>query len=84
MRKELQGLQRWGVCGMIERKVCPRCGEPCKLRSVSCFDPSGERYGAMFVCPRCQWDDWGNIVSPGEIRDFYAKEATEENKENDK
>jgi len=48
----------------IERKTCPRCGASCILRPVSSFDPSGERHGALFVCPICEWNDWGHIVDP--------------------
>ena len=62
---------------MIERKVCPLCHTPCYLRVISSFDPSGEKYGAMFACPRCQWDDWGTIVQPNEIRDFSERCAKE-------
>jgi hypothetical protein len=58
----------------IDRKTCPRCDTPCKLRAVSSADPSGELYGAIFVCPHCKWDDWGYIISTNEIVDFYNKE----------
>lgn len=60
----------------IKRKTCPLCGTPCILRSISCFDKTGEKYGAMFLCPRCSWDDWGTIIQPNEILDFYEKEGT--------
>jgi hypothetical protein len=58
----------------VYRKTCPRCNTPCKLRTVSTFDPDGELYGAIFVCPHCKWDDWGNIIDVNEILDFYDKE----------
>lgn len=67
----------------IDRKICPRCKTPCKLRAISSYDPGGLEYGAMFICPSCGWDDWGHIIDPNEIVDFSYDKPKENNK-NDK
>ena len=48
----------------IDRKICPRCGEKCKLAPVSSFDP-GFKLGGVWQCPSCGWDDWGHFVKVG-------------------
>jgi hypothetical protein len=67
----------------IDRKVCPRCNTPCHLRAISSYDPRGEIYGAMFVCPKCGWDDWGNILNPADLIEIFSNKPKKVIKSNE-
>lgn len=55
------------MSNLIEWRICPRCNTHCELRPISMNDRTGEKYGFMFVCPRCGYPDPNRFYSLKEV-----------------
>ena len=58
---------------ILDGRVCPKCNASCVIIPISRFDLSCKRYGGVFVCPVCHWDDWGNMYLPEEVERYKKK-----------
>ena len=47
---------------------CPRCNTELILAPLVKDDEEGLRYGGIFKCPGCGWDDWGHLVDSDTIQ----------------
>ena len=47
----------------MDNKVCPKCFMDMELRSISSFESSGLKYGAIWFCQYCGFHDLDNLVT---------------------